>query len=252
MYLDRVEAIEGLQQNEKMDESTKAVLVKALQDTHFSIRGAALNLLDINDPIAEPLIEKAAYSDAHSEVRAAAIFKIGQTGDKKYAATLKKVLDNERAFSVISEALQSLYAIDRDEALKYIPKLENEESQNIVMALGLIYAENPVPERAAFFEKKLNMVNGMDAIQFFNSYATMCTGMDEGIQEKCIKNLQAIGMSSSDTPWRKYGATKALADMKIIYKALNNIGKTQEISKIIDEIKVKESSGQLKSIYDQF
>ena len=226
--------------------------MKAINDPHYSIRGTAVNFLEIRDSVAGPLIEKASYLDPHAEVRAAAIFKMGQTGDKKYIEALKKVLDNERSFSVISEALQSLYALDKEAALNYIPKLENEESQNIVMALCIIYAENPTPERVLFFDKKLSTVNGMDAIQFFNSYATMCSGLDDNIQENCIRNLQTIGVSTSDTPWRKYGAVKALVDMKVLYKALNNVQRVQEIEKIIGEIKLKESNPQLKSVYEQF
>lgn len=252
LYLDRVEAIEGLQQLESQDDATRAVWLKAIGDPHFSIRGTAINFLDINDPVAGPLIEKASYTDAHSEVRAAAVFKMGQTGDKKYSEVLKKVLDSERAYAVISEALQSLYSLDKEAALKYIPKLENEESQNIVMALSIIYSENPTPQRVTFFEKKLGTVNGMDAIQFFNSYATMCSGLEDNVQETCIRNLQTIGTSAGDTPWRKYGAVKALSDMKVLYKALNNVQKTEEIGKIIEEIKSRESNPQLKAVYDQF
>jgi aminopeptidase N len=252
LYLDRLEAIEAFQGMEKPTEAIMATLKKAMSDSHYSIRGAAINMLDISDASIAEMIENAALNDKHSEVRGSAMFRLGQTENKKYAETAKKVLDKEHAFLVISEALQALYVLDKESALKYLPKLENEDSPNIVNALAVIYSENPTPERIAFFDKKIKTINGMDAIGFIGSYATMCSSLNDEIQEKCIKTLQTISMSMDDSPWRRYGAVKGLSDLKMIYKALNNTAKMQEVAKIVDEAKSKETNSQLKAIYEMF
>lgn len=252
LYLDRVEALEAFQGAEKPTDLIAQTLKKAINDPHYSIRSAAVNMLDVEDPTVAALIEKAALEDKHSEVRGAAMFRLGQTGDKKYAEVARKVLEKERAFVVISEALQALYTLDKEAALKYLPTLENEESPNIVSALAIIYSENPTPERIAFFDKKITKVNGMDAIGFIGSYAMMCANLDDATQEKCLKTLQAMSVAQEDSPWRRYGAVKALNDLKILYKSLNNTAKSQEVSRLIQEAKTKETNGQLKAIYDMF
>jgi aminopeptidase N len=252
LYLDRVEAIEAFQNIETPSVLIEATLKKALNDGHYSIRSAAVNMLNIDDATVAPLIEKAAIEDKHSEVRSAALFRLGQTGEKKYAETALKVLEKERAFVVISEALQTLYSLDKEAALKYLPKLENEDSPNIVSALALIYSENPTAERIAFFDKRIKTINGMDAIGFIGSYAMMCANLDDATQEKSLKTLQAMSVAQEDSPWRRYGAVKALNDLKLLYKSLNNTAKSQEVSRLIQEAKAKETNGQLKAIYDMF
>jgi aminopeptidase N len=252
LFLDRIEAIESFQANEKLTDIAKKMLDKALNDAHYSIRSTAINMVDIMDASSAAKIEKAALTDAHSEVRAAAMFRLGQTEDKKYVETAKQVLDKERSFTVISDALQSLYALDKEAALKYLPKLENEESPNIVNALAVIYAENPTPERIAFFDKKIKTINGMEAVGLISNYAVMSSGLDDSTQEKCITLLKSIGLAAEDSPWRRYGAAKGLADMKSIYRSLNNTAKVEEIGKILAEVKSKETNKQLKAIYDMF
>ncbi len=252
LYLDRLETIEAFQAIEKPSELMKATIKKALNDAHYSIRGAALNMSDIADPTVADMIEKAALNDKHSEVRAAAMFRLGQTENKKYVQTAQSILDKEKAFVVISEALQSLYVLDKEAALKYLPKLENEDSPNIVNALAVIYSENPTPERIAFFDKRIKAINGLDAIGFIGSYATMCAGLDDVAQEKCIKTLTNMSVAMEDSPWRRYGAVKGLSDLKMIYKSLNNVEKAQEVEKIVSEAKKKETNSQLKAIYEMF
>ncbi len=252
LYLDRIEAIESFQASEKFSETAKKVLEKALNDAHYSIRSTAVNMVDIGDVAISTQLEKAVLNDVHSEVRSAAMFRLGQTSDKKYVETIKKVLDKERAFVVVSEALQALYALDKEAALKYLPKLENEDSPNIVNALAVIYSENPTAERVAFFDKKIKNINGMEAVSFISSYAVMSTGLDDKAQDKCISTLKVIGLAMEDSPWRRYGAAKGLSDMKTIYRSLNNVSKVKEIELIIAEVKNKETNKQLKAIYDMF
>lgn len=252
LYLDRIEAIESYLGAETLSATGKEVLAKALNDAHFSIRNIAINGADVTKPALAAKLEQMALNDAHSEVRGAAMFRLGQTGDKKYVTTAEQILDKEQAFVVISEALQALYALDKDAALKYLPKLENEESPNIVAALANIYADNPTVERLPFFEKRLKTVNGMEAVGFIGSYAGLCIGLDDTVQEKCLTTLKTMALALEDTPWRRYGATKALNDLKMYYKSVNNTGKIQEIAKSIEEIKSKETNSQLKTIYDMF
>ena len=252
LYLDRIEAIESFQASEKFSETAKKVLEKALNDKHYSIRSTAVNMVDIGDATIAAKLENAVLNDAHSEVRGAIMFRLGQTEDKKYVETIKKVLDKERAFVVISEALQALYTLDKEAALKYLPKLENEDSPNIVNALAVIYSENPTAERVAFFDKKIKAINGMEAVGFISSYAVMSASLDDTAQEKSIATLKNIGTSMDDSPWRRYGAVKGLSDMKTIYRALNNTAKIKEIDAIMAEVKNKETNKQLRAIYDSF
>ena len=250
LFLDRQEAIEGLGNKSVDSDEAKTTFISALKDNHYTIRATAINLSDATKPEVLAELEKMAVSDKHSEVRAAAIEHLSQTNDKKYAATAKQILDKEQAYPVISSALQSLYLLDKNEALAYIPKLEKEENSSISSALANIYAENPKAEYIPFFEKRMTKMNGYDAISFIGSYGQMIVGLDDANQTKGIEKMKSMALNPNTSPWQRYGATKGLADMKPVYKTLNNTARISEITAIIKEVKAKETSKQLQAVYE--
>jgi aminopeptidase N len=250
LFLDREEAIQSLG-NEFVDSpEAKTTFEAALQDKHHSIRTTAINLADVSKPEVAAQLEKMAVSDVHSEVRGLAMGRLTQTNDKKYAVVAKQILDKEQAYPVISDALQALYLLDKETALTYIPKLEKEDNSSISAALANIYAENPKAEYLPFFEKRMAKMNGYDAISFIGSYGQMVVGLDDATQTKSIEKLKTMALNQVASPWQRYGAAKGLADMKPVYKALNNTVRIQEITAIIKEIKEKETSKQLKAVYE--
>jgi aminopeptidase N len=250
LFLDREEAVQGLGNRFVNSQEAKTTFEAALEDKHHSIRNTAINLADIAKPEVAARLEKMAVSDKHSEVRGLAMGRLAQTNDKKYASVAKQILDKEQAYPVISDALQSLYLLDKEEALKYIPTLEKEDNASISAALANIYSENPKAEYLPFFEKRMAKMNGYDAISFTGSYAQMCIGLDDATQTKSIEKLKTMALNQANSPWQRYGAAKGLADMKPAYKALNNTARMQEISAIVKEIKEKETSKQLKAVYE--
>jgi aminopeptidase N len=249
-YLDRREALEGLGNTEPESAEAKLVFEAGLKDNHYSIRAAAVNMVDIAKPEVAALVEKMALTDAHSAVRGSAMFRLAQTEDKKYVAIAKQILDKEQAYPVISEALQGLYLLDRTEALTYVKKLEKEENSSIISGIAAIYAENPKAENLDFFEKNLTKINGFDAINFAGAYAKIAVGLDEASQTRGIEKLKTVALNQTTSPWQRYGAAKGLADMKAAYKQMNNTGQMQLLNKLLNEIKEKETNKQLKTVYE--
>ncbi len=251
-FLDRQEAMEGLGNMFTDSQEAKTSFELALKDNHQSVRGIAVNLVDVTKPEVAAQIEKMAVSDKHSEVRGAAMARLAQTADKKYAAVAKEILDKEQAYPVISDALQSLYLLDKEQALTYIKKMENEENPSISGALANIYAENPKAEYLPFFEKRLTKINGYEAIPFMGTYAQLAMGLDDANQIKVIEKFNGIALDQGTTPWRRYGAAKALKEMQTGYKSFNNTAKVSELTKILADIISKETNKQLKTVYESF
>ncbi len=250
LLLDREEAIQGLGNKFVESPEAKTTFQSALNDNHSSIRLTAVNLADISKPEVATKLENMAVSDKYSGVRGLAMGRLAQTNDKKYATVAKQLLDKEQAYPVISDALQSLYLLDKEQALTYIPKLEKEENSSISSALANIYSENPKVEYLPFFEKRMSKVNGYDAISLIGSYGQMIVGLDDATQAKGIAKLRAMALDQAISSWQRYGAAKGLVDMKPVYKSLNNTGKMQEITAIVKEIKEKETNKQLKAVYE--
>ncbi len=250
LLLDREEAIQGLGNKFVESPEAKTTFQAALNDNHSSIRLTAVNLADISKPEVASKLENMAVSDKYSGVRGLAMGRLAQTNDKKYAVVAKQILDKEQVYPVISDALQSLYLLDKEQALTYIPKLEKEDNSSISSALANIYAENPKVEYLPFFEKRMSKMNGYDAVSFIGSYGQIVVGLDDASQTKGIGKLKGMALDQTISPWQRYGAAKGLADMKPVYKALNNTTRMQEIVAIIKEIKEKETSKQLKAVYE--
>jgi aminopeptidase N len=252
LYADRQEAMEGLSNEYVESAEAKAAHEAVLKDKNENLRAMGVSLVNIEKPENAAQLEKMAISDIHSSVRSAAIFRLAQTKDKKYAATAQQILDKEQAYPVISEALQALYVLNKEVALTYIKKFESEDNMSIASALALIYSENPKAEYLPFFEKRMSKVNGYDAVSIIGSYANMIVNLDDAAQSKGIERLQALALNQTESPWRRYGAGKGLNDMKMAYKGFNNTEKVKQLEKIMTEVIAKESNKQIKAAYGMF
>jgi aminopeptidase N len=250
LFMDRQEAIIGLGNADVEATETKNTFEMALKDNEAGIRESATNMADINKAEVATQLEKMAVNDPNSQVRGSALARLAQTNDKKYVTMLKQVLGKERAYPVIAEAINSLYGLDKTEALAYLPTLENEENSSISSALADIYAENPKVEYLSFFEKRMSKIVGYDAISFMGAFGKLSMGLDDTNQAKAVEKLKGFGLDQATSPWRRFGAVKALTEIRNTYKQLGNAEKTKELVQIITDIKAKETNPQLKAAYE--
>ena len=259
--LDRFEALDALTNSENPE--AKAVLKEALKDPFYALRGFAISYTDIHEPKVVQQIAQLAKTDKHSEVRGAALSKLAETEDKKHIDVAKYVIDNEKAYNVVSTALQMLYHLDQKAGLEYAKKLEKEDNGAILNAVGEIYMAEADAKYMPFFEKNWNKVDGFSAIAFIDNYGKMAINENETVIMDVANKLKSVGINEGQSPWRKFAATKAINDL---HAELYSRAKAEADAKLqsqlwekdnlliqmIEAIKAAENNDQLKTFYVNF
>lgn len=261
-YLSRYEALNALGGSE--NPAAQTVFAAALNDPYWGLRSKGLSLLDENKtPDLFSKIAKLAKTDEHSVVRAAAYYKLAESKDQKFIPTAKYAIDNDQAYRVISAALNALNAFDSKEATQYASKLENSKSPSIINAVGDIYASNGNTSKLDFFRKHMSSVDGYAAVNYFENYFKLLTNADQAKVNENMLALREVGVNMGESPWRRFGAVKTMNDMRGTYldRADNSSDETvkkelkdnaEAITRMISEVKAKETNQQLKRIYNSF
>lgn len=261
-YLDRFEALNALHGGS--DKAAKNVFITALKDEHWSLRMRGLSSVDPSKDVELlETIANIAQNDSNSNVRALAFDLLGESNDKKYIPYLKAGIDTEKAYNVISAALKALNQVDPLIAQSSAQKLEQEDNGYILNTVGEIYAESGDSKKLAFFENSWNKVDGFSAISFFENYLILVEQSDAVQINNCMQKLKSVGIDMNNSPWQRFGATKAMSDMRNVFTEQANNEKDKQkkitleesadsITQMIEEVKTKETNDQLKSIYMQF
>ena len=135
-YIDRREAIDAAA---KKQEESRAVelLMLALHDKYEGLRSYAVSKLDVRKEgvkaVAEPELSKLAQNDADRSVKAAAISKLGEYGQAKYATLFTKAI-NDSSYTVSGNALVALSKIDTAAAYKEAQRLTHEKTKGKLAA----------------------------------------------------------------------------------------------------------------------
>ncbi|MFT5165572.1 MAG: aminopeptidase N [Saprospiraceae bacterium] len=240
------------------------VFESALDDKFWELRSKGLSLLE-EKPTSGIMAKIAALAknDSHSVVRSAALQKLADSGDKQYITIAKSLMDNDQSYRVIAAGLNTLYKLDPKEAESYAVKLESIENVQIINAIGDIYANSNNVSKLSFFQKNIKKVDGYSAVNYFESYFALLKLADKVTVTNNIVPLKDISTDMGQSPWRRFGAMKTLNDMRGFYldladKKEDELVKNElqsnaaAITRMIEEIKSRETNDQLKAIYNNF
>lgn len=251
-YHDRYEAV--LQLRSENGEAAKMAVRSAMKDPYWQVRQLAVYeqpSIEITDEGLQDVLLHLAENDPHSSVRASATDKLSAIGrDQEVIETAKRIIEKERAYPVISSALELLSAKDKKQAAKYVKSLENDENWDIINTIANIYVESGDAAHLGFFESKLGKANGFEAIAFFASYVELAKVAGEKHWSSALDNLFAIATNMSQSLWGRVGAAAAINNSRKVLPDTDeaNIAK---LDKMLSDIKEKETNTQLKAIYDQ-
>ncbi|MFN0036302.1 MAG: M1 family aminopeptidase [Saprospiraceae bacterium] len=251
LYADRMEALDALQA--EPSPLSEAVFKEALSDKFHGIRQRALSADGMGAAGTLPIIARMAESDPEPGVRAAAINTLGSTGDKQYIPILQKNMGSEQAYSVVGAALSALQKLDPVAARDASKVLQNDDSDAFTPVLAELYAEEPDRSNLPFFEKKLDKADGFGAFPFFDNYQKFLIGLgDAALLDASVEKFKSISLNMQTSEWRRFGATKAIADLRNHFRENGNTDKVTALEAIIAEIKAKETDATLKLYYDMF
>ncbi len=256
-FLHRIKALGEIVESESP--TAQATVKEALNDKFWLFRLFAIESL-VLDEKTEATVATLAETDPNSDVRESAIRKLGSTEDKKYAALASRAVENDKAIKVVSAALETLLALDKDAALVTAKKLEKEDDEGIILALAGLYAEAGDPQRLGFFEEKFNKVGGFNQVSFIQGYTKLAQNADAAAMLRTANNIKGVAMSEAKMFWLRFMVTKSINEMhanlagKIDAEADDakkaSFKKTDaELVKIINEIKAWEKDDRVMNMY---
>lgn len=259
-FLHRIKALGEL--TDSSDPAAKQVAQKALNDEFWLFRLFAINDLMLDEATSER-IAKMATADPHSDVREAALRKLAETGDKKYAPLAAKAIEQDPAMKVVSAGLESLLLLDKEAALSTAKKLEKEEDEGIIMAIAGLYAEAGDAQRLYFFEEKFDKVGGYAQAGYVQAYGKLAAKADADGVVKAAKNIQKIATSEAKMFWMRYMATKTINDLHAALsekidqepdatKKAALLAKDAELIAVLETIKNWEQDDRVKKMYANF
>jgi aminopeptidase N len=151
-YIDRREAIDAAAKKQDEPVATE-ILMNALNDKFDGLRSYAISKLDLKKEnirnSAEPLLAKIAENDPKRIVRAAAIAKLGDYKNAKYAGIFKTAV-NDSSYTVSGNALEALGKIDTltayNEAKRLAKTKVKGKLSNVITQLMIKYGDESAAE----------------------------------------------------------------------------------------------------------
>ena len=183
----------------------------ALKDDVWVIRRVALSQL--NNPLQINIVVDMAKNDSHSEVRAAAINTLIRLGDDKHEALAKYVIEEEKAYNVISAAIEYLVFSGSPKAAEIASGLESSNSPAILLSVGKIYEESSQLDKLAFYESAITRFKSYELVDFLQIYSDLlAVGSNEQVS-KGAEVLLGYSKSTSADFLKKIAATYALNNL---------------------------------------
>lgn len=246
LYQDRFEALSALAESDSPE--ARSVFTKALDDPFWEIRGLALRGVDTEDTAILKKVENMVKNDKRSQVRAAAISTLGATGDMAYKSLFENATKNEKAYPVIASALGSMAEIDTKTALEMAKSFENDKNTDIMNALGEIYSKAGAMDKLLFFEQNWNDLDIYPTFAFFENYFNLIKQGDDATVTASAKKLNEYATNYDNSPWKRFGAIKALHDLKANYIDQDMKAKAEPLTIMLNRIKENEPEPQLKGL----
>jgi aminopeptidase N len=251
LFRDRHEALEAMQSD--ASDVAKQTFKAALKDKYHGIRDFAMQHADMQNPEVRATVVALADTETEPRTRAAAISLLGETADPQYIAVVRKGLDPALAYSVVGAALAALTKIDQQSAIEASKTLQNDDNESIVQTLTDLYAQKPDRANLPYFDARMAKVDQMGAFSFFDSYQKMLAGIgDPALTDQGVEKLKAVAMNLKTSQWRRFGSTKAIADLRNKLKEDGNVEKAAALEKMLSEIKENETDPTLKMYYNMF
>ena len=178
-YEDRREAIEGLSDQQKDDETAFKTLEEALSDSFYGLRMLAIARIDlsnVNAKTAIKTIEEMALNDDNTVVRAMAISALVPLDNPDYVKIYKESLTSESNAIKVS-GLKAIYKLDIEAAHQFALGITSDmDKESLQEALVPIYISYRIEDEIALVGG--NLIEGI----FFSEDRDLSNTYKEGFQ----------------------------------------------------------------------
>jgi aminopeptidase N len=219
---------------DKLDEDgrhfRKAIDFLLKHDYHFFRSKAIERLPDVWVNEYRVLLRDLAQTDPHSEVRIAALNELDQTNDIQTDAIASFLIENDRAFSVVAEALKVLSDINEQKALAYALELKKEQAGLLIGAVSKVLSKSSDSAHLNWYKKHIATRSYYDIFELLEYYPEYLYSLTTEEMMQSAKELEQM-------------ATQKNAGRYNVFMAMG------AINKLYDLLKMEyEESGE-KSVY---
>lgn len=171
LFLDRQEALINLVANHKEEEYAPVVLA-CLEDKHWNLRQTALVILERvqKEKIAQKAITKIILNDSKSEVRYTAISILHELYLDSISIDFYKSLLDDPSYLVVSEAMNTIYAKNKEQGVETAKMYESEKNETIEQTVLHIYALEGVEGKNDLFLSKIKSSEGYEKASYIMNY----------------------------------------------------------------------------------
>ena len=213
-YEGRRAAIVALAKEQNDEEAYKS-LTTALSDKYYGLRILALNNIDLTKPNAKKaikIVEKLAKTDPKTLVQASAIKLLGTLKNKKYKNLFVNAMKSI-SFSVQSNAIASLYEIDKEMALQAAKMLPSESKEHMANNLVRMFIKEKDESQMPFIAKHL--IAGMFFTQDKEVQKTYGEAFEwiAGSDNKEATQAMVDSFVKTGLQYKQYGADKMMLQM---------------------------------------
>ncbi len=254
LYLDRVEALEHLESLN--EEQRSALLSMGLKDKSRAIR---LKCLTLSRDLPSAVVRQLASTDSDPQVRAAAVEQLGKFATVADLPLLRANLADEQSWGVVAATLNVLMSVAPDSAKLYSKALHNADNPQIMATLAKIYYNSTDTSYLDWYErvaKKIDLDGAFTFMEYYQKY--LLNIKNAAALDRAINFWQNTALNGSESEWRRFASTKALADTRNSYTKFAKTGnmadkaKVDEINQIIKTIKAAEKNETLLMYYEMF
>jgi aminopeptidase N len=262
LYMDRYEAIYILGEQMGIDSVSEKVVLSALKDKFWYIRGLAVkystSLFSTHKEEIKNLLSDIALHDAKAEVRMSAVVQLQNLfpNDSILHSVYQKAF-RDKSYNVSREALAALTAIDSTEGLNRAKEMENEGDLFNDVSIAYVYSLYADSSSYTFFEKSIQRSpdhsEQINLLIYYGDFLKRYVN-NGNILDKGITTLADVAKNES-TWWVKLYGYYAISDIKIQIqqeeKLLETYVSRLKKNKKNDEAEMTKASNELLKVSAQ-
>ena len=216
-YQDRAQALNQLRYKQEGDAAVQQVYALALNDPFWAIRRIAVDGIDVQkgDRATLDKLANLAQKDPRSQVRAAALERLGELGDPSYLGVAERAVENDRSYRAAAAGLQAIYANDPAKGTQYAERLQNTDNTATLLAIANIFQKTGDRKYLPFFENNWKKTTNYALFTFLSRYASLLENTnDETLIRQKSDYLKGIATNKTITTWGRYAAATSINKMR--------------------------------------
>ena len=192
-YANRIEAIQFIMQSKA--KSGQQVLLAGLKDPSGDLRALSIDGLNLEDAqirtAALPVLLQLAKTDKDTEVKAAAISKLAETGDQGYKE-LMVASTKDRSYRVIAAGISGLAKLAPQESLTALATLDQDTKTHIAPSIATLYISDPKDEHEDFYANIATKGNRNEVFAVIGQYFQyLRANTNPTVTEKGLQNINS-------------------------------------------------------------